>query len=285
MTRGDDLADPGGLFPSAPVLSSELSPFDGDREALLDRARALVGAGANLLFFPDAPGGRVGADPVIAASVTQGALDVPCVPHLNCRDRNLLALESRVAGARLAGLRGIKAVTGDPVPERPQVYEVSSVELAGVVATGNPGGSPLTVLVGYALHGRDPRSGEERLARKIAAGAHGVVTVPTLDGEELAEFAERIDAHVPLVVSLVLVPSREVMEFLRDDRPPGFRIPKVAQTALQEAATPEHALAAGLDAALAVARRLRERALGFHVVPAFGKPAAALPLLRALREL
>ncbi len=280
--------DPGGVLAAGgvPFLSSEILPPDGSAlRAFLDGGASLAAAGARVIFVPDAPGGRVGVDPVMAAVLLQRETGVTCVPHLNCRDRNRTALRSALISAAAAGLRGVKAVTGDPAPggrepARP-VYEISSVELVALAA--DPG-VPRTVCVGHSVAQPEPGPADERLHRKIDAGAHVVITTPALASGPVLAALERVGPlRVPIIASLVFIPSAEIAEFLAAERPeipmpPGFAAG--LRAAPSAAAIRDFAI----EVALSFARDLAGRVLGFHVAAPFGRPEGAVPLLKALAE-
>jgi homocysteine S-methyltransferase len=262
-----------------------LPPAGPDAAELIRGARTLADAGARILFVPDAPGGRAQLDAVAAAALVQRECGIPCVPHLNCRDRNSIALKGAVAALALQGLRGVKAVTGDPVAgEDPRgIYEWTSVDLTRAVhGTDLKGARSLTVVVGHALSADRDHGAEDRLRKKVEAGAGIIVTTPTLDPAQLCAALDRLaPLGVPMVVSLTLVPSTEVIDFLQQEMA-GFRVPEIELARLREASSPDAAVQAGIASARHLVRSVRDRVAGFHVVPPFGRPDGAALLLEEL---
>ncbi|WP_449443825.1 methylenetetrahydrofolate reductase, partial [Ureibacillus acetophenoni] len=66
------------------------------------------------------------------------------MPHITCRDRNLIGLQSHLMGLNALGLHDILAVTGDPAkvgdfPGATSVYDVSSMELISLIKQLNEG--------------------------------------------------------------------------------------------------------------------------------------------------
>ena len=60
------------------------------------------------------------------------------MPHITCRDRNLIGLQSHLMGLNALGIHDILAVTGDPTkvgdfPGATSVYDVSSMELISLL--------------------------------------------------------------------------------------------------------------------------------------------------------
>lgn len=269
-------------FEQPRVLSTELLPPDGtDVEPLRAAARQLRDAGAVALFFPDAPKGRSRLDAIVTAWSVRTSLGGPCIPHINARDRNRLALESALLTARMLGVDGAKVVTGDPISSDAAsgVYDLDSV---GILELGRREAPEFPLFAGHNAGHPDPHQSAKRLAAKVAAGARAVITTPTLDPERLVEALDRLGPlPVPLMVGLMLVPSLEVLEYLLLEVP-SFHVPTPVRERIRGARDGEEARRAGLDAALAVANAVGDRARGFHVVPPFGRWQGAVGLLKAL---
>lgn len=285
----DPEVDPGGVFAGLrrPLVTSEvLAPREASPAGFHERGRLLAEAGVGLVFLPDAPQGIPRAATFPAAAALREHTGLQVVPHLNCRDRNRIALEGMLAAAPLLGIRAVKAVTGDPVaPEAGQgVYELGSSDLVGLVTSWNATARDgrLTPVVGHTLGEAPSGAADERLARKTASGARIVVTTPTLDPGQVEDFLERcVGPGVRVLVGLTLLPGRRVVEHVAQELP-AFQVPGPVRERLEAAASPEEEEQVGMEAALEVARRAAPRAAGFNVVPPFGRVEAVLPLVRAL---
>ena len=121
------------------------------------------------------------------------------------------------------------------------------------------------------------------MRRKGTAGAHVVVTTPTLDPAALAGFLDRVgDLDVSVLAGLTLLPAAGVMEYLLEEVPT-FHVPDGIRDRIRGAGTAQEAEQLGIQAALDVAREVRERVAGFQIVPLFGKVENLGTLVRALR--
>ena len=49
-----------------------------------------------------------------AAAVLQQQAGIEAIPHVTCKDKNLLALQAEILGAHALGIRNVLLVTGDP---------------------------------------------------------------------------------------------------------------------------------------------------------------------------
>ena len=137
---------------------------------------------------------RMGA--MAVAFGIQHDLDLECLIHFTTRDRNLMAIESELLGAHALGVRNILALTGDPprvgdYPSGTGVWDVDSIGLVEILARLNRGedgaGSPIGAPAGFTIAcALDPTAADaatewDRLERKIAAGAHLIMTQPLYD--------------------------------------------------------------------------------------------------------
>ena len=179
------------------VVSVEIDPPRSVRiERTIEAARLLQSAGVDLVNVSDSAMARVRMGALAVAFGIQHDLDLECLVHTTTRDRNLMALESELLGAHALGVRNILALTGDPprigdYPTGTGVWDVDSIGLIEILARLNRGedqaGSPI---------GHRPRSPSrapstrpphdtatewDRLERKLAAGAHLIMTQPLYD--------------------------------------------------------------------------------------------------------
>ena len=179
------------------VISVEIDPPRSVRiERTIEAARLLQGAGVDAVNISDSAMARVRMGAMAVAFGIQHDLDLECLIHFTTRDRNLMALESELLGAHALGVRNIIALTGDPprvgdYPSGTGVWDVDSIGLIEILTRLNRGedgaGSPIGAPAGFTIAcALDPTAADaatewDRLERKIAAGAHLVMTQPLYD--------------------------------------------------------------------------------------------------------
>ena len=220
-----------------PSPSGTLRHLGRDRPAALgphrahDRGRAPAPGGRRRRRQHQRFGDGPGADGALAVAFgIQHDLDLECVVHVTTRDRNLMALESELLGAHALGVRDILALTGDPprigdLPGATGVWDVDSIGLVEILTRLNRGedaaGSPIGQRAGFTIAcALDPTAADaatewDRLERKIAAGAHLVMTQPLYSVEQVeAMFAEAErrfgPGGIPLPVLLGVLPLAEL---------------------------------------------------------------------------
>jgi homocysteine S-methyltransferase len=306
-TAGDDVPPPTGLARALAekrfVISVEIDPPRSVRiERTIEAARLLQAAGVDAVNISDSAMARVRMGALAVAFGIQHDLDLECVVHVTTRDRNLMALESELLGAHALGVRDILALTGDPprigdLPGATGVWDVDSIGLVEILTRLNRGedaaGSPIGQRAGFTIAcALDPTAADaetewDRLERKIAAGAHLVMTQPLYSVEQVeAMFTEAQrrfgPGGIPLPVLLGVLPlqSTRHAEFLHHEVP-GITIPDAARAALKEAG--EHGAEVGLSMALDLLAAVDDRVAGTYVMPSFGRYEQAAELVRRLR--
>jgi homocysteine S-methyltransferase len=244
---------------------------------------------------------RMGA--MAVAFGIQNALDLECVVHLTTRDRTLMALESELLGAHALGVRNVLALTGDPprvgdYPTGTGVWDVDSIGLVAVLARLNRGedqaGSPIGQRAGFTIAcALDPTAADaatewDRLARKLDAGAHLVMTQPLYAVAQveamLAEARRRFGPRgfpVPVLLGVLPLVSARHAEFLHNEVP-GIVIPDEARAAMHAAG--ERGSEVGIEMADALLTAVEAEVAGTYIMPSFGRYEQAGGLVRRIRE-
>ena len=121
------------------VFAVELDPpANSDIRAFMDGACALRDAGADAITIADCPISRARADSSMLASKLHRELDIDTIPHMTCRDRNIIATKALLLGLNIEGVNNVLVVTGDPVPTSERgtiksVFNFNSVVLANYI--------------------------------------------------------------------------------------------------------------------------------------------------------
>lgn len=286
------------------VISVEIDPPRSIRmDRTLDAARLLRDAGTDVVNISDSAMARVRMGAMAVAFGIQHDLDLECVVHVTTRDRNLMALESELLGAHALGVRNILALTGDPphvgdYPTGTGVWDVDSIGLVEILArlnrgedqAGSPIGQPASFTIACAL---DPTAADtatewDRLERKLAAGAHLVMTQPLYDMAQveamLAEARRRFGPRgfpVPVLLGVLPLVSARHAEFLHNEVP-GITIPDAARARMRAAGAA--GTEAGIEMADAMLALVEGEVAGTYLMPSFGRYEQAAALVRRIRE-
>lgn len=176
------------------VIAVELDPpYDADIEKIMECAHRFKGVGADVITIADSPMGRSRVDSVLMSIKIAEETGMRVMPHICCRDRNMIAMRSVLLGAYIHGIRNLLVVTGDPVPGENRtkttgVFDYNSIQLMSYVKEMNEEHfyrDP--IYYGGALnHGRGNLDKiVERMQRKIEAGAKYFLTQPIYSDEDI----------------------------------------------------------------------------------------------------
>jgi homocysteine S-methyltransferase len=284
------------------VVSVEVDPPRSvNIERTLASARLIRDAGADLVNISDSAMARVRMGAMAVGFAVQRDLGLESLIHFTTRDRNLMALESELLGAHALGIRDILALTGDPprigdYPGGTGIWDIDSVGLIGILQRLNRGedqaGRPIGAAAGFTIAcALDPTAEDQateldRLAGKIEAGAHLVMTQPIYAMSQWQRFMEgasvRWGDRLPLPVLLGVLPlhSARHAEFLHHEVP-GISIPHDVRAAMHAAG--ERGQEVGLEQSLTLLHQMREYVDGTYIMPSFGRYEQSAELVRRVR--
>ena len=285
------------------VISVEIDPPRSVRiERTIEAATLLQAAGVDIVNVSDSAMARVRMGALAVAFGIQHDLDLECIVHFTTRDRNLMAVESELLGAHALGVRDILALTGDPprigdLPGATGVWDVDSIGLVEILARLNRGedaaGSPIGQAASFTIAcALDPTAADsatewDRLERKVAAGAHLIMTQPLYSAEQVETmFTQAIRRFgptgfpIPVLLGVLPLQSARHAEFLHHEVP-GITIPDATRAALHEAG--DRAAEVGLRITEELLAVVGDRVAGTYIMPSFGRYEQAAELVRRLR--
>ena len=264
------------------VVTVELSPPRGfDIGPTLDKLRGIAGH-IDAVNVADSPRAQGRMSALATGSLLQSRLGVETVMHMAIRHRNLLALHSDLLGAHALGVRNVFTVMGDvPITgDYPQATAVTDVTASGLIrlmagfnrgfdANGRELDSPTSFFIGAALNLNAPDLDRELrvLERKVAAGAHFLLTQPVYAPEDV-ERVETTLGGFPLPVIMGVLPLRSVRHarFLHNEVP-GIVTPLHVLDRIERAG--EGAAAEGIAISRELLSAVADRIAGAYFMPPF----------------
>jgi len=284
------------------VISVEIDPPRSVRiERTLGSAQLIRDAGADLVNISDSAMARVRMGAMAVGFAIQRDLRLESLIHFTTRDRNLMALESELLGAHALGIRDILALTGDPprvgdYPSGTGIWDIDSIGLIGILQRLNRGedqaGRPIGALAGFTIAcALDPTAEDldaeiDRLAGKVEAGAHLIMTQPIYATAQWDRFMERASARwgdrLPLPVLFGVLPLHTARhaEFLHNEVP-GITIPDDVRAAMHAAG--DRGAEVGLEQSLELLASMRAHVDGTYIMPSFGRYEQSAELVRRVR--
>jgi len=250
-------------------------PHGTNFDRMSDSAR-LFAPHVRALNVPSNPMSKLKASSIAAAHIIQDSVGVEAIPHITCRDSNVLGLQSELLGASALGLQNLLIITGDrpEVGDHPHVkpvFEISSLELIrlarrlnnGEDAVGQKlnGNTDFFIGVGANPLAQDMDAEVERLSRKKEAGAGFVQTQPVFEIDKVIEFLEKArPIGIPIMISIMFLNDKMVNYFASGKG--GIHIPEnVAKRITQNGAD------GMLETAKEIVNALKGYASGFHLMP------------------
>ncbi|MFQ5790075.1 MAG: bifunctional homocysteine S-methyltransferase/methylenetetrahydrofolate reductase [Acidobacteriota bacterium] len=269
------------------VVSVEMDPPKGaDPGRFLDKAQWLKEKEVDYLNVGDGPRASARMSAIGFAVLLEQNVGIETILHYQCRDRNLIGIQSDLLGAHCLGLRNILAVTGDPpklgdYPHATAVFDVDSVGLVQILSrlnrgldlAGNPLGPPLAFHVGVGANpGASDLDGEvAKFENKVKAGAEYCLTQPVYEPRLLEKFLGAIEGfRIPVLVGILPLVSYRNAEFLHNEVP-GMSVPDDVRERLRRASTKEQAQEVGVAIARETLRSARDLVEGAYLMPPFNR--------------
>lgn len=217
---------------SGKLITIELSPpLLADDVKLMDAANKAVRMSPDAISIPDSPSGRTRADSAMMGMKIHEETNLNVIPHICCRDKNIIAHRSYLLGAYLNGIRNFLVITGDPVPTMMRqsvksVFNFDSVGLMKLIREMNEEyfASDPIVYGGAINPGRRNLEVEKsRVLKKMDAGARFFVTQPVFTEQEMdkvKDFRELIrerDDSIKLICGVMPLVSRKNALFIQNE--------------------------------------------------------------------
>lgn len=262
------------------VIAVELDPpFDANIDQVMEGAHRLKACGTDIITFADSPRGRSRVDSMMMGMKIAQVTGINVMPHICCRDRNMISMRSVLLGGYIHGIRNLCIVTGDPVPGENRlsttgVFDYNSIQLMEYVKEMNTehfASDP--ICYGGALNqGRGTVDKiVERMKRKIEAGASYFMTQPIYTVEEV-ERIRKIKENVDTKILCGILPfvSYRNARFIRNEMT-GIHVPEEMVNRYHPDMSREEAEQVGVELALEMMQLLEPVADGYYFMLPFNR--------------
>lgn len=266
-------------------------PFSTDVKKVMDGARELSEAKVDMITLSDSPMARTRMDAGQLAVKMQQEIGVPVMPHVSCRDKNVIALRAGMLGTYMNRIRHYLIVTGDPVGRGDRdhvtsVFDFNSIKFMNYVSAMNEdvfASEP--VIFGGALnyHGANVNAIMERMKMKIANGCRYFLTQPIYtdeDVERIRYIKEHVDTRI-LCGIMPLVSYKNAM-FVKNEMP-GIHISDEIVMRYSPDMTREEAEQTAIAISVETAGKLTDIADGFYFMTPFNRTGLIRQIMEAIR--
>ena len=216
------------------VIAVELDPpYDGKVDKVCACAGELCKRQVDIITMADSPMGRSRADSVLTSLKLNRDTGMKMMPHLCCRDKNMIAMRSVLLGIHMNELRNLLIVTGDPVPGDTRatttgVFDYNSIQLMNFVKQLNEEqfpedplyyGGALNYGVGYV------ERIAQRMQKKMEAGASYFLTQPIFSDEDIRRVEQLKElTGAKILCGIMPLVSYRNASFIRNEMT-GIRVP------------------------------------------------------------
>lgn len=262
------------------VVAVELDPpYDSNYERVIECAHSLKHCGVDMITIADSPMGRSRVDSVLMSIKIAKETEMPVMPHVCCRDKNMIAMRSGILGAYINEIRNFLFVTGDPVPSvnrihTSSVFDYNSIQLMNFVNEMNEEHfQEDPICYGGALnYGRGRIEAIiERMERKIEAGASYFLTQPVYskeDMERLRFIRKKVDTK--LMIGIMPFVSYRNANFVKNEMT-GIFVPDEVVERYHMDMTKEEAEEVGVTLANELIRKSYDFADGYYFILPFNR--------------
>lgn len=262
------------------VVAVELDPpFDANFDRIIECAHEIKKSGVDIITMADSPMGRSRADSILMGIKIAQEVGISVMPHVCCRDRNMIAMRSGLLGAYINDIRNLLIVTGDPVPSDSRtsttsVFDYNSIQLMNFVKEMNEEQfCKEPIYYGGALnYGRGNIDKViQRMKRKIEVGAKYFLTQPIYSHEDI-ERIKYIKEHVDTKILCGIMPlvSYRNANFIKNEIT-GIHIPEEVLQRYQPDMSKEAAEIVGATIANEIIEKLNPYADGYYFMLPFNR--------------
>lgn len=268
------------------------SPFDGDGSKFLEGARQLRDNAVDLVTISDSPMARPRAEAFSMGIYIGRETGIDVMPHVCCRDRNLIGLRSAMLGAHINGIREVLIITGDPVGRDDRntitsVFDVNSIRLMEYVKNMNEEIFPEEPFYyGGALNyaGVNIDAIEMRMRKKMEAGCSFFLTQPVYsdaDIQRVRELKERTEAKI--ILGLMPLVSYKNAMFMKNEMP-GIDVPDEVAACYSPDMSREAAEETAISVCVEIGEKVRKFADGYYLMTPFNRVGLVNRIIDKLRQ-
>jgi homocysteine S-methyltransferase len=267
-------------------------PFNEDISKVMQGAKLLKEAKVDLLTLSDSPLGRTRMDPMLLGAKIQKESGIFVMPHVACRDRNLISLRGMLLGSYVNDIRHFLMVTGDPVPAADRshvtsVFDYNSIRFMNMAKMMNSDVfAKDTIVYGGALnyHGRNVEAIAKRMQLKMDQGCSYFLTQPVYSQEDIqrvAQLKEMTGANI--IAGIMPLVSYKNAMFMTNEMP-GIHIPDEIVSRYHPDMTREEAEDVAVSTSLDIARNIAGVCDGYYLMTPFNRVTLIVKIIDAIRD-
>lgn len=271
----------------------ELDPPSGlSVDKLFSGAELLREHRVDLLTLSDSPMARSRMDASLLGQRIQREVGISVMPHLSCRDRNVISLRGTMLGDYINNIKHFLIVTGDPVAKTDrssitQVFDYNSIKFMGLLQEMNEDQfSSDRIVYGGALnyHGANINAIANRMKSKMERGCSFFLTQPVYSREDIERLAElRQMTGAKIMGGIMPLVSRKNALFIANEMP-GMHVPQEILDRYQPDMTREEYETVAVQISVEIAREMADAVDGFYFMTPFNRIGLICTIIEEIRS-
>ncbi len=173
---------------------------------------------ADWVDVPEAPLGKPRALSIVVSTVIQKDFKVPAIAHVRVQDHNLIALHNIMGATRIANIRRVVLLRGDPLTKHDMVNPISPEEAIDILREENRAAEAGLLL--------SLRKGREKILERLRSGADFFLVLNSRSPEDLVEYLDVVKKRRLRLIPYILVLTEKNKDLLMDSLPhaPKFKL-------------------------------------------------------------
>lgn len=271
-----------------PIVVELDPPYDANVEKIMDRAAILKQNGITAITVADSPMARPRLSSMMMAAKIKREIGIEVIPHLCCRDYNIIGLKSLLLGGYMEGIRNLLVITGDPVPAAEKnsaksVFHLNSFSFMNFIQQMNKEffiHDPYVIGGALNLNVKNKDVEISRKERKIESGAQFFLTQPIFDSEAI-EYLGKLKTRkkAKILAGVMPIVSYKNALFL-DNEIPGISIPSQYIDRFSPDMDRQEAEDIGIEIAVELIDKIKQHVDGLYLITPFNRVNMIIRILK-----
>jgi methionine synthase I (cobalamin-dependent)/5,10-methylenetetrahydrofolate reductase len=269
------------------VFAVELDPpFDTDLSKIMDGAKLCKEHGIDLITIADSPMSKVRVDSITIAAKIKREIGIDAMPHICCRDKNIIALRAGLLASHVEGIRNVLAVTGDPViaEERASiqsVFNLNSFKLMDLISQMNAeffAEDSMSIGGALNLNVMNKQAEVDRMQKKTENGATFFLTQPIYEDDAIEFLKNMKKENVKILGGILPIVSYRNAQFLNNELP-GVQVPESYINRFNKKMSREEAEEVGVEIAVEIANKIKPYVDGIYFMTPFNRVSMIVKII------
>lgn len=267
------------------------SPFNGKADKFLEAGFQLKENQVDLITISDSPMARPRAESFEMGIYLANQTGARVMPHVCCRDRNVIALRSAILGGYINGIRDMLVITGDPVARDDRgtvsgVFDFNSIKLMEYISNMNTEVfSEEPYFFGGALNyaGVNIEAIVGRMKKKMEAGCSYFLAQPVYSDEDIERVRElKRRTGAKIILGLMPLVSYQNALFMKNEMP-GISVPDAIVNQYDPDMSREEAEEVAEKVCVEIGKKTMDFADGYYLMTPFNRVTLVNRIIHDLR--